>query len=141
MGSVQKGSASSTELQKLNSLIESATRSALPKAKSKYGNRTNERDGEKYRSLRERHRHDELLRLQASGLIANLKREVRFVLAPTARIDGRMKPALRYFADFTYIDRPTGVPIVEDCKGVRTAVYRIKRHLMKTVHGIEIRET
>jgi hypothetical protein len=30
--------------------------------------------------------------------------------------------------------------VVEDVKGAVTAEYRIKRHLMASVHGIEIRE-
>ena len=62
---------------------------------------------------------------------------------------GRKRPELRYVADFVYweIDQArkndfqNGKWIVEDVKGILTPVYRIKRHLMMSVHGIEIRET
>lgn len=52
-----------------------------------------------------------------------------------------MKPALRYVADFVYWHNQKGCQVVEDSKGHLTDVYRIKRHLMATVHGIEILET
>ena len=52
---------------------------------------------------------------------------------------GRRRPAVKYKADFRYIEK--GETVVEDVKGMRTPVYNLKRHLMKAVHGIEIRET
>ena len=76
---------------------------------------------------------------ERAGSIERLEREVVFVLAPAVVINGRKKPALRYVADFTYVR--DGMKIVEDSKGVRTAVFRIKAHLMKSVHGIDILET
>jgi hypothetical protein len=117
----------------------------------KYRNTPREVNGEKYRSKREMDRHQALLLLQKKGWISQLRREVPYVLAPAVKIAGRTKPALRYFADFVYVrndpkpgpSNPLGMPVevVEDCKGVRTQVYRIKQHLMATVHGIEICET
>lgn len=107
---------------------------------NKYRNRPREVGGEHYRSGREAKRHQELLLLQRAGAIAGLVREVPFVLAQAVVLDGRNKPALRYVADFVYSTKD-GRQVVEDCKGVRTPVYRIKRHLMATVHGIEIVET
>ncbi|MCG4607161.1 hypothetical protein L0O74_12605, partial [Bifidobacterium longum] len=53
----------------------------------------------------------------------------------------RAKPALRYFADFTYLK--DGVQVVEDVKSVATrklASYRSKKHMMKSVHDIDISE-
>ena len=47
----------------------------------------------------------------------------------------------KYVADFGYTDRETGEHIIEDVKGVRTAIYRLKKKLMKACHGIEILET
>jgi len=79
--------------------------------------------------------------LEKEGLISNLEREVKYVLAPSVVIGKRKKPEFRYFADFVYTETKSGVKIVEDCKGVRTPVYVIKRHLMKSVHGIDILET
>ncbi len=45
-----------------------------------------------------------------------------------------------YEADFTYQDEH-GRRIIEDCKGFRTPIYRLKKKLMKAVHGVEITET
>jgi len=53
----------------------------------------------------------------------------------------RAKPELRYFADFTYIEN--GAFVVEDVKSAVTRKlqsYRNKKHLMKTVHDIDIKE-
>ena len=57
--------------------------------------------------------------------------------------DNRAKPDLRYFADFAYTDMETGERVVEDVKSVATkesAVYKMKRHMMLAIHGIEVRE-
>lgn len=107
---------------------------------AKYRNRPCTVGAEKYRSQRERDRHQELVLLQRAGHIAGLTREVPFVLADAVTIQGRKRPALRYVADYVYCTAD-GQQVVEDCKGMRTPVYNLKRHLMKAVHGIEIKET
>jgi hypothetical protein len=97
---------------------------------------------EKYRSQRERDRHQELLLLQRAGQITGLVREVSFELAPKVKIVGedRARPALRYVADYVYSDVRTGRVVVADAKGMPTPVYRVKKHLMKAVHGVDILE-
>ena len=107
---------------------------------SKYRNVPCELDGEKYRSKKEMARHAQLKLLQRAKQISELQREVPFVLADAVHIGGRKRPALRYFADFVYLDA-NGARVVEDAKGMRTEGYRIKRHLMATIHQIEILET
>lgn len=102
----------------------------------KYRAQPCERNGEKYRSKREMRRHVALLQMQDIGLISDLRREVPFVLAPAVRLGGRLKPALRYVADFVYVSE--GSMVVEDCKGIKTPLFRAKQHLMATVHGIEV---
>ena len=47
---------------------------------------------------------------------------------------------IRYIADFTYNDK-NGQLIVEDAKGVKTPVYRLKRRMMAERYDIEIKET
>ena len=98
--------------------------------------------GEKYRSHRERDRHQELLLMQRAGLIAGLCREVPFVLAPGVKIEGekRARPALRYFCDFVFSDVRSGLVVAQDAKGVQTPIYRLKKHLMATVHGVHVQE-
>lgn len=48
--------------------------------------------------------------------------------------------AVRYIADFVYLDAATGKIVVEDVKGVKTEVYKLKRKLMLFFHGIRIKE-
>lgn len=100
----------------------------------KYGN---EREG-KYASKREADTAGKLSALERTGKIKNLREQVPFVLIPK---DGRLQ-AIRYIADFVYCDLDD-VEHVIDVKGgeaTKTAVYRLKRRLMKQVHGIEIEE-
>ena len=110
---------------------------------AKYKNKPCTIGGEKYRSGREARRHQDLLLLQKSGIIAGLTREVPFELAPGVKIEGeaRKRPAVRYVADFVYSDTRTGRVVVEDAKGMQTPVYRLKKHLMATVHGIHVQES
>jgi hypothetical protein len=107
----------------------------------KYHNKPTSVGAETYRSKREAKRHQELLLLERAGQAAGVVREVPFVLAPGVHIAGepRARPALRYFADFVY-STADGRMVVEDAKGVQTAVYRLKKHLMKSVHNIDVME-
>jgi hypothetical protein len=114
------------------------------KQRSKYRSRKVERDGQKFDSQKEARRWDVLEQLAGQGAIAELRRQVAFVLAPAVRFPGekRMKPALRYVADATYVQ--DGQLVVEDVKSPptrKTAIYRAKKHLMATVHNIHIKET
>ena len=107
----------------------------------KYRNKPCQVGTEKYRSGRERDRHQDLLMLQFAGQIAGLTREVAFVLAPGVKIEGekRARPALRYYADFVY-STADGRIVIEDSKGRATELYRAKKHLMATVHNIHVKE-
>jgi|SRR5690606_12477658 len=108
--------------------------------KSKYHSRRVEVAGEKFDSQAECSRWNQLMRMQIAGRITGLLRQVSFELAPAAVVAGKKKRALTYRADFMYIDEH-GNTIVEDKKGVLTEAYKIKRHLMKAIHNIDILET
>jgi hypothetical protein len=102
------------------------------KKESKYHNRRTERDGAMFDSKREADRWGELRLMGEAGAVAGVGRQVTFFLP------GRV----RYIADFVilYAD---GRYEVEDAKGgevTKTQAYRIKRRLMKAVHGIDISE-
>lgn len=95
-------------------------------------------------STKEYNRYIELKAMQQRGEVFGLEHHTKFELAPSVKIEGekRTKPALRYFADFTYY-LINGEYIVEDVKSVATRKlpsYRNKKHLMKTVHNIDVRE-
>lgn len=111
--------------------------------RSKFNNTAVEVDGMRFDSVKEHRRYIELKARSQRGEIQELKCQVKFELAPKVKIEGekRAKPALRYFADFTYIEN--GVLVVEDVKSAVTrklASYRNKKHLMKSVHGVDIKE-
>ena len=102
-----------------------------------------EKDGMKFDSVKEYKRYIELTAQMQRGEISELQCQIKFELAPKVKIAGekRAKPALRYFADFTYMSN--GKLIVEDVKSAVTrklASFRNKKHLMKSVHDIDISE-
>ncbi|MRR49359.1 MAG: DUF1064 domain-containing protein [Rhodocyclaceae bacterium] len=106
--------------------------------RAKYGNKKTQIDGRTFDSKREAHRYVELRRMAEAGLIEDLRCQVPFVLAPAVMVKGRKRPPLRFFADFVYSQ--DGKQIVEDAKGYVTEGYRIKRHLMASVLGIQVVE-
>ena len=118
----------------------------------KYGNHKTEVDGIVFDSKKEARRWQELRLAESVGAIGHLQRQVPFVLIPAQRepdrrgsrggvIKGRtIEREVKYIADFSYIDMQTGLPVVEDTKGLKTPEYVIKRKLMLYMHGIRIRE-
>ena len=119
---------------------------------NKYGNRKIFEDGDEFDSRKEYRRWKELLLLLKAGEITHLQRQVKYTLIPTQREPdiigprGGVRPGkliekkAYYVADFVYIDKD-GKTVVEDCKGMRTKEYILKRKLMLYVHGIRIKET
>ena len=112
--------------------------------RNKFNAQKIELDGMTFDSKKEHKRYIELKAMQQRGEIFGLEHHTKFELAPKTKLEGekRAKPALRYFADFTYYNT-RGEYIVEDVKSAATrklASYRNKKHLMSTVHGISITE-
>lgn len=107
----------------------------------KYRNKKTVYAGITFDSKREAHRYAELLLLERTGRITNLQRQASYELAPSVKFADsvRRKPALRYIVDFEYVEN--GVKVCEDVKGMRTTAFEIKRHLMLSVHGIDVRIT
>lgn len=106
---------------------------------SKYHSRKITKDGITYDSVKEYRRFCELSLLERAGAIADLKRQVKFELIPSQRVDGKVvERPCNYVADFVY--QEGGKMVVEDTKGFKTKDYIIKRKLMLQVHGIRIRE-
>lgn len=101
---------------------------------SKYHNRRTVVDGITFDSKREATRYAELRLLEKAGEIRELGVHTRYQIVVSGTKVGV------YVADFDYRDLRTGEPVVEDVKGVRTAVYRLKKRLVKALLGIEIVE-
>lgn len=111
--------------------------------KPKYNNRKIENEDGVFDSAKEYRRFKELELMQRAGVISELSRQAKFDLVASVKFDGeaRAKPAIRYFADFTYMEN--GKLVVEDVKSKITKenlVYRMKKHLLKAVHNLEIKE-
>lgn len=97
----------------------------MSERRGKYNARPVDADGYHFDSAAEYRRYNELALLQRAGAITDLEIHPRFVIHPKDQ-HGR---ALYYEADFAYYDRNRCANVVEDVKGVRTAVYQLKRRL------------
>lgn len=108
----------------------------LTKTTSKYHNQKVVVDGIKFDSKKEAKRYQELRLLRRTGEINNLRLQAPYVLIDKSKY-GR---AIKYIADFVYYDNGLKKEIVEDTKGYRTDVYKLKKRLMAERYGIEIKE-
>lgn len=106
---------------------------------NKYRNRKTVRNGISFDSQKEADRYDELMLMQCSGAIKDLKLQPEFTLQEAFKTPlGEHVRAVRYRADFSYqrATEPdcTGIvywiPVVEDVKGFRTKEYELKKKLM-----------
>jgi len=109
------------------------------KQRSKYGNKKFSNTEGQWDSLKEYNRCRELRILESAGRIEGLERQVPFqLLAPFAK-DGKRLRSIQYIADFVYFEE--GIKVVEDVKGFRNELYKLKKRLMWQLLGIEIFET
>lgn len=109
------------------------------KSTNKYKNSKITTDYGVFDSKGEYNRYVNLLLLEKTGHIKDLKRQVRFELVPKSEKFRKVE----YIADFFYVE--AGNIVVEDFKNPylrkNDKSYIIKKKLMYSVHGIEIRET
>lgn len=107
---------------------------------SKYGNQKTIVDGIKFDSKHEAYRYVELKLMERTGLIKNLRLQVPFELIPNLKDkNGKLlERKATYVADFVY--ELNGQQVVEDAKGCRTDVYKLKKKLMLERYGIVIVE-
>ena len=125
---------SEAELQRLQKAsVRSAPKPKAPRVKD----RRVEWNGMIFGSGAELARWQQLLLLEKAGAIRDLRRQVPFDLV----VNGLL--ICRYVADAVYTDvLPEGArTVVEDTKGYRTEMYRMKKKLMRAVHGVDILET
>lgn len=95
--------------------------------KSKYNAVKTEVDGITFDSKIESKRYANLKLLERAGVIENLKLQPRFLLQEGFTYNGHKERKIEYVADFQY-DR-NGQTVVEDVKGMKTEVYKLKRKL------------
>ena len=100
---------------------------------SKFGNQLVEFEGELFHSKGELNRFRELRLEQRAGAISNLRRQVEFPIAAAGVV------VCSWFADFVY--QRAGREVVEDFKGFRTDVYKLKKKFVEAIYKIKILET
>lgn len=114
---------------------------------AKYKNKKLTIDGFTFDSKKEYKRYCELKIMEAAGEIYGLELQKPFILIPAqyeklpnGKRGKCLERAVKYIADFCYIDAKTKKIIVEDTKGFKTKDYIIKRKLMLYMCCIQIKE-
>lgn len=108
---------------------------------SKYHAKKTVVDGITFDSRMEADRYLDLKGMEEDGSIEDLRRQVRYELVPAFDVDDRHYRPVFYVADFVYVDKETGKTVVEDVKGMRTDVYKLKSKLFARRYGMSIKET
>lgn len=106
---------------------------------NKYKAVRTEVDGLWFDSKREAGVYQSLKALQRAGTIRALECQVKFPLNGVAANTGKAEHVCTYVADFVFQDLE-GKTNVYDAKGVKTAVYRIKKKWFEMQYGIRITE-
>ena len=97
----------------------------------KYHNKKIIVDGIKFDSLKESKRYNELKILEKAKEITELRLQVKFELQPSFKKNNKTIRKIEYIADFVYYDNKIQQYIVEDTKGYRTDVYKLKKKLFE----------
>ena len=93
-------------------------------------------DGHTFDSKAEGEHYAALKLLERAGVIRNLKLQPRFELQGSFIYQGHKERKIEYVADFQY--EQNGQVVVEDVKGMKTEVYKLKRKLFLYKYGEEI---
>ena len=108
---------------------------------NKYNNTKIVVDGIKFDSKLEAKRYCELKLLQRAKEIKELRRQVTFELQPSYIKNNKIIKPINYIADFVYYDLKKGKTIIEDTKGFKTEIYKIKKKIFEYKYpDLEIKE-
>ena len=100
--------------------------------------------GQTFDSKAEMNRYIELLAMERVGLIRNIELQPEYLLIPGYKhpVHGTFR-AMRYRADFRYLETSTNRVLVEDVKGMLTDKYRIKKMILlwkyPDIHFVEVK--
>lgn len=101
---------------------------------SKYHSKKVILDNIKFDSKKEKNRYEELKILEQVGLIKDIELQKVFELQPSFKKNGKTYRKITYKADFYYYDNHLNRYVVEDVKGFKTEVYKIKKKLFEYVY-------
>ena len=108
---------------------------------SKYHNKKVIYKGIKFDSKKERARFITLKQLEKMGIIESLELQKKFLLQEGyTNAKGKKIRPIYYIADFYYCDYIDNKWVVEDVKGVRTDVYKLKKKLFEYKYNLTIDE-
>lgn len=97
----------------------------------KYHNKKTIVNGINFDSKKEAKRFNELKILEKANEITELRTQVKFELQPSFKKGGKTYRKIEYIVDFTYFDNKLNKYRVEDAKGYRTEVYKLKKKLFE----------
>lgn len=112
---------------------------ALVQRGSKYRAKKTVVDGIEFDSAKEAKRYVKLRDMQEAGKIQGLCLQVPYEIIPSFECDGVKYRGMKYIADFVYYR--DGKQVVEDCKGFKTAEYKLKKKLMAYINHVNIEES
>lgn len=98
-------------------------------------------NGIRFHSQREAARYLDLRLLEKAGEIKELELQPKFPIYVCRRQNGELHKAFDYVADFKYREGPRGVLVIEDVKGMKTPLYRLKKKAFELQYDMQIRET
>ena len=108
---------------------------------SKYHNKKVTYKGIKFDSKKEMQRYKDLELLESTDYICNLELQKKFLLQEGyTNAKGKKIRPIYYIADFYYFDLLKDKWVVEDTKGVRTEVYKLKKKLFEYIYNLTIDE-
>lgn len=106
--------------------------------KRKYHNRKTVVEGITFDSKKEASRYIELKQAVKQGIIKDLVLQPRFELQESFKLKGKTIRKIEYVADFSYTDVKNGNIVVEDVKGIKTDVFKIKEKLFLKRYGTDV---
>ncbi len=107
---------------------------------NKFKNKKTKVDGIVFDSQKEAKRYLELKMLLKTGEISELKLQPIYILQDKFKLNGKTIRDIKYIADFEYLDNATGKTVIEDVKGIKTDVYKLKKKLFQKKYGKDINE-
>jgi hypothetical protein len=113
----------------------------LSAKKAKYRARPTVVNGIRFHSAREAARYLDLKLREKAGEIKELELQPKFPIYVCRRQNGELHKVCDLILDFRYREGPCGLLVVEDCKGMRLPIYKLKKRMFEAQYGLEIRET
>ena len=99
-----------------------------------YARKTECNQGHLHDSKKESFRCNDLTLMVKARVISNLTQQPNFTLQEGFRYKGKWVRKISYKADFSYFDNVEKKQVIEDTKGYKTEVYRIKKKMfLKTI--------